>query len=330
MLRSYTQGASALALAVAFISLNVPPGRAQERPVQEVPTVNVPPGKAQPGRAKEGPVQELPTVDIVAARPAGVTVPANSPTPPGFSEEDLKLPVYRNPTGQTFTSIDVETLKDTPLHSAADLLIYSPGISIKWAGGPRDATISIRGSGNRLTCCIRNIFLMLDGFPFTEPDGLGRIDAIDPNNYSAVDVYRGPSSALFGNSAGYGAINFRTRSGAEVDGIVYGNTFGSFGYINNYLNIGKASGDFDLSLFASDVRGQGFIAHNQFDTQTIDFKGVWSPTPTDRFILKVLHNEMYANFPFRQSLSSISTPSSAAARFLQWLSVSSAAPRACR
>jgi hypothetical protein len=41
MERFYTQGASALALAVAFMSLVPQPGKAQEGPVQELPTVDV-------------------------------------------------------------------------------------------------------------------------------------------------------------------------------------------------------------------------------------------------------------------------------------------------
>lgn len=243
--------------------------------------------------------EALPEISIGAAAPAERVAPA----PPGFSEEKKKLPVYREPTGQTFTSIDAETHKNTPLFTAADLLIYSPGMSFKAGNGPRDVGISIRGSGARNGFGIRNIFLLEDGFPVTQPDGLGRADAIDPHAYSGVDVYRGPSSALFGNYANGGAINFRTRSGAEIDGFVYGNEFGSFGYINNYLNAGKAVGDFDISLFASDVRGEGFIQHSQFDTQTINFKGVWSPTPTDRFILKVIHNELFGNLAGRLSLN---------------------------
>ncbi len=41
MFLSYSQGASALALAIAFNSRNVSPGKAQEGPVQEFPTVEV-------------------------------------------------------------------------------------------------------------------------------------------------------------------------------------------------------------------------------------------------------------------------------------------------
>jgi iron complex outermembrane receptor protein len=246
------------------------------------------------GRAQEA----LPTIEVdAAARPSA------DAASPGFSKEKKALPVYREPTGQTFTTVDSKNFKNVPLFTAADLLVYSPGLSFKAGNGPRDVGISIRGSGARNGFGIRNIFMLEDGFPVTQPDGLGRADAIDPHAYSGVDVYRGPSSALFGNYANGGAINFRTFSGAEIDGFEYGNEFGSFGYVNNFLRAGKAIDDFDLSLFVSDVRGEGFIQHSQYDTQTINFKGVWSPTPTDKFTLKFVHNELYGNLAGRLSLN---------------------------
>ena len=83
------------------------------------------------------------------------------------------------------------------------VLEYSPGVSIQQGNNARDLFISIRGSGNRLgvgfPTGVRNIMMYEDGFPITTADGNGRTDILDPHSYAAVDVYRGPSSALFGN-----------------------------------------------------------------------------------------------------------------------------------
>jgi iron complex outermembrane recepter protein len=88
--------------------------------------------------------------------------------------------------------------------------------------GPRDIGISIRGSNARNTFGIRNIVVLEDGFPVTQPDGLSRTDLMDPHAYGGVDVYRGPSSAMFGNYATGGAINFRLWRGGEINGARYG------------------------------------------------------------------------------------------------------------
>ena len=147
--------------------------------------------------------------------------------------------LYQAPHGQTETTIDRSQFENRPAFSVADILRDSPGISIKQGNGPRDFGISIRGSNARNGFGIRNIVIFDDGFPVTQPDGLSRSDLIDPRAYAAIDVIRGPSSALYGNYATGGALNFRTRPGRTIDGVEYGVDGGSFGYLNNYLAAGK-------------------------------------------------------------------------------------------
>lgn len=241
--------------------------------------------------------------------PARVAAPAPAPqAPPGFSAEKRKLPIYREPTGQTFTSVDAKIFRNTPIFSVTDVLQYSPGMSFKQGNGPRDISISIRGSGARNGFGVRNIVMLEDGFSVTQPDGLSRTDLTDPHAYVGFDVYRGPSSALFGNFANGGAINFRTRTGAEIDGVETGHDFGSYGYINNYMAIGKKYsdpkyGDFDIAVFGSDVRGDGSTIHSRFDTQTLNMTARWQVTPDDLLTFKGIHNQLYNDLSPRLSLN---------------------------
>ena len=184
----------------------------------------------------------------------------------------------------------------------ADVLRESPGISVKQGNGPRDIGISIRGSNARNGFGIRNLVIFEDGFPVTQPDGLSRSDLIDPKAYGAIDVIRGPSSALYGNYATGGALNFRTRPGRTIDGVEYGVEGGSFGYLNNYLAAGKKVGNFEGSLFASDARGDGFIGNSWFNTQTVNFLGTLQATPDDRFTVKFINNNLDTHLPLRYTL----------------------------
>ena len=189
--------------------------------------------------------EPLPDIIVGAARsqrrPAA---PAQETSGASASQAaDARLPIYRDPPGQTVTTIDHEFLRPTPMFTVREILQYSPGVSIQDGNTSREVNISIRGSGSRFgvgfPLGVRNIVLLEDGFPITTADGTGRSDILDPHAYAATDVYRGPSSALFGNYAYGGAINFRTFSGAEIDGIETGSEFGSFGYINNFIRTGK-------------------------------------------------------------------------------------------
>lgn len=229
--------------------------------------------------------QALPDVDVVTQAPAAAT--------PGATPAPGVPPAYREPTGQTVTTVDMSNLSASPLFTVGDVLDYTPGVTVTQGNGPRDMEISIRGSNASYPYGIRNIVLLEDGFPVTTADGgNSRTDITDPNAYGAIDVMRGPSSAMFGNYAIGGAIDFRMRTGAEIDGAEIGSQVGSFGYLNNYVIAGKKVGDFDLSLFASDVRGDGFDYHTAYVMPLVNFLGTWSPTATDRFTVKVVHNDV--------------------------------------
>ncbi len=207
------------------------------------------------------------------------------------------------PAGQTQTTIDRSQFDNRPAFSVGDVLRDSPGVSVKQGNGPRDLGISIRGSNARNGFGIRNLVIFDDGFPVTQPDGLSRSDLIDPRAYGAIDVIRGPSSALYGNYATGGALNFRTRPGGTIDGVEYGVDGGSFGYLNNYLAAGKKVGNFEASLFASDARGDGYIANSWFNTQTVNFLATLQATPDDRLTFKLINNDLSTRLPIRLSLN---------------------------
>ncbi|HVY57010.1 MAG TPA: TonB-dependent receptor [Xanthobacteraceae bacterium] len=292
-------GVSALALQTALTA--VPGSAAAQNAIQVLPPITVvaPHSTRAKPRAKKPPTR---TTSAPPQQPRPAVTTQRSPAPVAASLANL----YQAPGGQTQTSIGRDQFDNRQSFSAADVLRDSPGISVKQGNGPRDFGISIRGSNARNGFGIRNLVIFDDGFPVTQPDGLSRSDLIDPHAYGAIDVIRGPSSALYGNYATGGAINFRTRPGGAINGFEYGLDAGSFGYLNNYLTAGKKIGNFEASLFASDVRGDGYIGNSWFNTQTVNFLAGLQATPDDRFTVKVINNTLDARIPIRLSLNQFS------------------------
>jgi iron complex outermembrane receptor protein len=259
-----------------------------------------------PRTAAARPAARKPAVRATArtqARPPAANAAPPASLTAGITPSVARALLYQAPNGQTETTIDRSRFENRPAFSVADVLRESPGISVKQGNGPRDVGISIRGSNARNGFAIRNLVIFEDGFPVTQPDGLSRSDLIDPKAYGAIDVIRGPSSALYGNYATGGALNFRTRPGRSIDGVEYGVEGGSFGYLNNYLAAGKQVGNFEYSLFASDARGDGFIQNSWFNTQTVNFLGTLHATPDDRFTVKFINNNLDTRLPVRLSLN---------------------------
>jgi iron complex outermembrane receptor protein len=298
MYRYHALGGASLAVlgsALAFL-----PSAAEAQTALPAVTVEAPRGTTARPAARKPAVRSSARTQ---ARPSSATPAPSASLTAGITPSVARALLYQAPTGQTETTIDRSQFDNRPSFSVADVLRESPGISVKQGNGPRDIGISIRGSNARNSFGIRNLVIFDDGFPVTQPDGLSRSDLIDPKAYGAIDVIRGPSSALYGNYATGGALNFRTRPGRTIDGVEYGVEGGSFGYLNNYLAAGKKVGNFEYSLFTSDARGDGFIQNSWFNTQTVNFLGTLHATPDDRFTVKFINNNLDTRLPVRLSLN---------------------------
>src|SRR5579872_3140770 len=165
---------------------------------QPLPPINVtakrPPAK-KPARRPHAPARTA----APTPAPTRAVVPSVAAAPPAAAT--VAAPGLPSAPTQTVTTVHVDRSANSPAFEIGDLLQDSPGISIKQGNGPRDQGISIRGSNARNGFGIRNIVVLEDGFPVTQPDGLSRTDITDPHAYSRIDVYRGPSSVSFGNYA---------------------------------------------------------------------------------------------------------------------------------
>ncbi|HVO52238.1 MAG TPA: TonB-dependent receptor [Thermoanaerobaculia bacterium] len=213
-----------------------------------------------------------------------------------------KPAAYESPAGQTTTTISGESFKNAAAFSIGDVLIQTPGVTVQQGNGPRDVSVSVRGSNARQTFGIRNIQVLEDGFPFTQPDGLARTDLMDPHAYAGIDVFQGPAGALYGNYATSGAVNFRTRTGLEINGVEVGGDVGGFGYKNGYVSFGHRQGAWDYALFGSYVAGDGFTSHTAYHTTTLNFLTTYTATPRDRITVKFVNNDLDTDLSIRLSL----------------------------
>ncbi|KQO60422.1 TonB-dependent receptor [Methylobacterium sp. Leaf87] len=205
-------------------------------------------------------------------------------------------------TGESVTRIGREgTIANRAAPTIGTVLLDSPGVVLRQDNGARDVIVSIRGSNARAGRVMRNTVILEDGFPLTQPDGVSRLDLVDPRAYAGLEVFRGPQSALFGNYATGGAIALRTRTGREIDGYEIGTDAGSFGYLNRYFTVGGVRGPVEIALFTSDARGRSVQDTTAYDIQTVDLTARYTLTPDTRFTLKVINNTIQADLPARAS-----------------------------
>jgi iron complex outermembrane receptor protein len=108
------------------------------------------------------------------------------------------------------SSVTTEDLKNMRMLGVKEALTGLAGVQSETRNGGYDARLIIRGAGLKARYGIREIMVLLDGVPVTDPDGLSRLDFVDSQLIDRVDVIRGPSSTLYGANAAGGVVNIVT------------------------------------------------------------------------------------------------------------------------
>lgn len=149
--------------------------------------------------------------------------------------------------------------KGQPRLKLDETLGQVPGIFVQnqenYAQGER---IAIRGFGARAPFGVRGIMVVVDGIPYTLPDGQAQLDAIDLDSAERIEVIRGPASVLYGNAAG-GVISVTTPDGRrkpdETSVRVTGGS-DSFGKIS--VKNSQNNGPWSHSISASALNYEGY------------------------------------------------------------------------
>ena len=123
----------------------------------------------------------------------------------------VKASVIKNPFAvSTIELPDIEMLAEPTIEP---LLNSTPGIWMQ-TEALNTNRISIRGVGYREPFATTGIKIYLDDIPLTNGVGESSIEDITPNILSGIDIWRGPSSALWGSGLG-GMIHLKSNITGE-------------------------------------------------------------------------------------------------------------------
>lgn len=225
---------------------------------------------------------------------------------PEISLEDMSIisrRLLKRPEGVTLMSTVPAEFQSQPTRTMRESLESLPGVVIRQANGPRDFSISLRGSGVKTTFAIRDIKLYEDGIGQTQSDGLSRLDIHDPWFMRSVEVVPGASSSLFGNYALGGMIHFKTRRGSDIRGVESFLSGGSYGYQKYAFAVGQEYSNVDISMFGSQQAEDGYIRHSAYNTQTINLNFRFRIDDKQNFYFKAIKNWLDTQVPTRLTIS---------------------------
>ncbi|MBZ9558465.1 MULTISPECIES: TonB-dependent receptor [unclassified Modicisalibacter] len=121
--------------------------------------------------------------------------------------------------------------------------------------------LSIRGFGARTPWGVRGVTVMVDGIPYTLPDGQAQLDAIDLDSAETIEVIRGPAAVAYGNAAG-GVLDVTTASGESDPGSAIRVEAGSDGYRKLSVQNGGVEGPWSHHVSASAMDYDGYREHS--------------------------------------------------------------------
>jgi iron complex outermembrane receptor protein len=232
--------------------------------------------------------------------------PADQEKAAVYNLEDVSIVsdrIQKHPEGITLSATPRSEYDSRPTRQMRESLESLPGVITRQANGPRDFSISIRGSGTKTTFAIRDLKVYEDGIIQTQSDGLSRLDLQDPWFMKSVEVTRGASSSMYDNYALGGMVQFRTRRGGDINGVESFFSGGSFGYQKYAFAVGQETSKVDVALFGSNVAEDGFINHSAYNTQTMNFNVRYRMDDKQSFYFKAITNWLNTQVPTRLTIN---------------------------
>ncbi|MEW6543446.1 MAG: TonB-dependent receptor [Nitrospirota bacterium] len=250
---------------------------------------------AEGGRAPEGP-------SIIKGR----VEPEEPGAAPEMELTDVSIVsdrIQKHPEGISLSTAPRSEYDSQPTRHMRESLESLPGVIVRQANGPRDFSISIRGSGVKTTFAIRDLKMYEDGIIQTQSDGLSRMDLHDPWFMKSVEVTRGASSSLYDNYALGGMVHFKTRRGRDINGAESFFGVGSYGFQKYAFAAGQETKNTDIAMFASQVAEDGYIQHSGYTTQSLNFNFRFKIDDKQSLYFKAITNWLDTQVPTRLTLA---------------------------
>jgi len=169
--------------------------------------------------------------------------------------------------------LSTDQIQFTAPQRPAEILNQVPGVNIQ-PGSGEEHTTAIRGPVLNGGAGQGSVLYLEDGVPLRSA-GFGNVNGLYEANIEqagAVEVVRGPGSALYGSNAVHGLVNIIPRAPSEDLSGQADLTFGEFGL---YQQTGTIS-DYGLRISAENNHNSGWRDDTRIDEQKMVLRDVWS------------------------------------------------------
>jgi iron complex outermembrane receptor protein len=173
---------------------------------------------------------------------------------------------------QAIAVVGKEQMEDKVVFNVRDVVQGTPGVLVDTKNGGYDARLLIRGAGLKASYGVREIMVLRDGVPLTDPDSFTRLDFVDMQDVERIEIAKGPGNLFSPGSAG-GAVQILSRSVFDEGADTARASYGTFGSGSAHLRASRTLSGNALALTAS-YRHQdnSWRTWNAFETMQLSLK----------------------------------------------------------
>jgi len=169
--------------------------------------------------------------------------------------------------------IDSERIEGARMMNIKDAIQGTPGVLIDSKNGGYDVRLIIRGAGQKANYGVREIMVLRDGVPMTDPDSFSRFDYFDTQDVERIEITKGPGSLYGAGSAG-GTVQIISKSVFDTDDNRLKMGFGNFGAVNLNLRVAADVNDENAVAVTASRREleNDWRRWNEFDSSQLGLK----------------------------------------------------------
>lgn len=184
-----------------------------------------------------------------------------------------KVETETKEVSQSIAVVNAQTIEDKNVLDVSSALENIPGVNVESSSNSPSPRLIIRGAGLKASYGVREIMVIKDGVPMTDPDSFTRFDYIDMQDVQSIEVQKGPGSISAVNATG-GVIQLITKSVFEEDDNSVKIGVGNEGQRNLNLKLREKidDNDFVSMNFSRQSKDNHWRDNNEFDSTQISLK----------------------------------------------------------
>ncbi|AXH12236.1 TonB-dependent receptor [Halarcobacter bivalviorum] len=214
-----------------------------------------------------------------------------------------KVQTASKDVSQSIAIVDEKEIADKNILNIQEAIDHIPGVQAESSSNSQSPRLIIRGAGLKARYGVREIMVMKDGVPMTDPDSFTRFDYIDMQDVEAIEVQKGPGSINASNTTG-GVIQLITKSVFKEDknSIKVGAGNDNQRNLNFKLRNAFDDSNFMSFSFSSRKNDNSWRENNEFDSTqgSLKYGHIFSDDST--FETELSYTESNVNLPASMTL----------------------------